>query len=218
MTAQLTHQIRVIVVDDHTLVAQSIVQVLALEPDIAVVAVAATATEALDQVRHHRPDVVLLDCVLPDGAGPDLIGPLRALAPDAQVVMMTGHVESQAVLTSVQAGCLGFVTKDRAVAELVGAVRAASRGEPALAPAVLRRLLDGQRVASSVVALTEREMTVLKGLAGGVGIEGIAADLFLSTKTVRNHVQNVLAKLDAHTQLEAVVKAVQAGLVQIPAA
>lgn len=214
----MEQQISVLVVDDHTLVAQSIVHVLAMEEDIVVVGVAATAAAALDEVRRHRPDVVLLDYVLPDGGGAELVLAMKALVPGLEVVMMTGQADNESVFAAVEAGCLGFVTKDRAVGELVGAVRAARKGEPSLSPLVLRRLLDARHGATSVTSLSAREATVLQLLAGGHSTDAIADELSLSTKTVRNHVQRVLAKLDAHTQLEAVVKGVQAGIVRIAVA
>jgi DNA-binding NarL/FixJ family response regulator len=207
--------IRIVVVDDHQMVADTLVRALTAEHDMDVVAVAGTVAGALDEVRLQRPDVVVLDFHLPDGTGADGITALKGAVPTIEVVVITGDIDGDGVFAAIDAGCLGFVTKDRAVDELISAVRAVSRGEPAISPAVLRRLVKRNERQRDLGLLTPRELAVLERLAAGCSNDTIAAELFVSTSTVRNHIQSVLSKLDAHSKLEAVVKGVIAGYVKI---
>ena len=206
--------IRVLVVDDHAMVAESMRRVLNAEPDIAVVAAVGTGEAAVAEVGRQRVAVVLLDYQLPDADGIEVTMRLHAIDPDVAVLMVTGGASESTLARALEAGCVGFLSKGRALDELVAAVRAAARGEAVIDPGTLSRLLPKLRrePAAMVPSLTAREMEVLGLLAEGLASRAIAAQLVVSHHTARNHVRNLLAKLGAHSQLEAVALATRAGL------
>jgi len=212
-------RVRVLVVDDHRMFAQSLVRILGDEPDIEVVGVAASAEEAVQALSEHPADVVLLDYELPDTIGVSGITRLHEVRPDARLVMLTGFDDGNVLAAAIEAGCCGFITKDKATDQLLDAVRAAGAGEAVISPAMLAQLLPKlrrDREGRDPAALTTREHEVLALLAEGLSTEAMAERLFLSRNTVRNHVQRIMAKLDAHSRLEAVAVAVRRGLVAGP--
>lgn len=210
--------IRVLVVDDHRLVADAMERLLAQEDDIAVVGTLGTVAGLRTVV--NAPDVVLMDYVLADGTGAEATRIVKARWPRARVLMLTAHGGDEAILESVQAGADGYLTKDRAVREVVAAVRAVRAGAVLLPPAVVRaiakRIADGPPQAPLSVPLTGRELEVLRELAHGRSGRAIAADLGLSAETIRTHVQAIRRKLGARTRLEAVAIALQRKLVETP--
>jgi two-component system, NarL family, nitrate/nitrite response regulator NarL len=145
--------------------------------------------------------------------GADVIRALGISAPELRCVVLTGSGQDRALLESLDAGALGFVTKHQRFSEVVAALRAAARGEASISPALLGRVLPQLRGADGGVRLTERERSVLQLLALGKSNQTIADELFLSVNTVRNHVANVLSKLNARTRTEAVSIATREGLV-----
>jgi DNA-binding NarL/FixJ family response regulator len=179
-----------------------------------VVGHAATAADGVALLEGTAPDVALVDLHLPDGRGTDLARTIRSRWPDVRVLMLTGSGENDALVEAIDAGCVGFVTKDRAVVELTAAIRAAAVGEAYVAAAVLTGLLDHIQRRSRGVGhdLTGREREVLQLLARGLPTTEIASQLYVSLHTVRNHVQNILNKLSAHSKLEAVAIATREGL------
>lgn len=209
--------IRVLIVDDHEMVAQGLSEVLAAEEDIDVVGRAGTVRDAERMAAQLSPDVVVMDYRLPDGDGLTATASIRERDPDTAVVMVTASDHDTVVAAAVQAGCAGFVTKDRAAKDVVAAVRTAARGEAGFPAAVLARLVTrGQPAARPKGALTPRELEVLQLLADGLSTRAIADRLTLSMSTVRNHAQNILSKLDAHSKLEAVSVAMRQGIVGRP--
>jgi DNA-binding NarL/FixJ family response regulator len=210
-----TTPIRVVVVDDHAMFAESVARALELADDIEVAAVARTCAEGVVAAATHAPNVAVVDYQLPDGDGVGLATRIRDVSPDTQVLLLTGLADSKVMVAAVEAGCAGFLTKDEAVGELVRAVRKVHAGEPHIPPAMLAELLPRLRPTFRRVGsqLTAREREVLQLLADGRSNETIAGQLVLSRHTVRNHVQSVLTKLDAHSKLEAVAIAVREGLV-----
>jgi DNA-binding NarL/FixJ family response regulator len=208
--------LRVLLVEDHEMVASGITALLAAEADLDVAAWARTGAEAIDAYREHRPDVVLMDYSLPDSSGTDVTAQLRDEDPQACVLLVTGHHGSPRVVSEALAsGCAGFVSKERSVDDLADAIRAAVRGAPVF-PAELLAAVGRQPGAGHEHGeLTPREREVLELLAEGRSTEEIHRQLFVSQHTVRNHVRNVLAKLHARTKLEAVVIAARAGLVDL---
>jgi DNA-binding NarL/FixJ family response regulator len=212
-------RLRVLVVDDHRMFAQSLVRILEDEPDLEVIGIATTAADAGAMAARHQPDVVVLDFELPDTQGGCGTGIIREAWPAAKVVMLTGHAEPAVLASAVESGCSGFVTKDRATDELIDAVRSVGSGGAAIPPAMLMQVLSNLREDVSpadAVALTPREQEVLTLLAEGVTTDDIASRLYLSRNTIRNHVQRVLSKLGAHSRLEAVVIASRDGLISPP--
>ena len=206
--------IRVLIVDDHEMFAQSLEVILARETDIEVVATASTAAEASAAASRHHPHVVLLDYHLDADSGCRVARLLRTESPDAKVIMLTASTDRAALADAVDAGCAGYVTKDKTISEVVRSVRAVHAGEATMSGAMLARLLPMMRrdFQAPGFDLTPRELTVLQLLASGMSTPAIAAELHLSVNTVRNHTQNMLTKLDAHSQLEAVTTAQRLGI------
>jgi len=211
-------RIRVLVVDDHQVLADSLVRVLGAEEDIEPVGVAPTLARAMAMVAEHRLDVVLLDHALPDGEGADAVRPLLDAHPGLQVVMLTASTSDRVLGAALEAGAAGFISKSSGLDELVGAVRAAARGDAVVSPQLLGRLLARMRRDAQGVGhdLTERERELLGLLAKGLTNVAISEQLFLSVHTVRNHIANLSAKLGAHSKLEALAIAVREGLVEPP--
>jgi DNA-binding NarL/FixJ family response regulator len=214
--ANANDQIRVIVIDDHEMFAESLARVLGQVDDIAVVAIAQTCADGLAAALRHRPDVAVVDYQLPDGDGAELATRIRAASPQTQIVILTAIADDQVALAAIEAGCAGFLTKDKAFDELVLAVRTVHTGEAYVAQSMLSELLPRLRSSFRPVGsdLTKREREVLQLLADGKSNEAVARELVVSKHTVRNHVQNVLGKLEAHSKLEAVAIAVREGLVK----
>jgi DNA-binding NarL/FixJ family response regulator len=161
-----------------------------------------------------RPDVVLMDYGLPDGDGVMATAAIKASQPDVKVIMLTSFVDEEVLVAAIEAGCSGYVTKHKGAEELTTAVRLAADGEVVVSPDMLARLLPRLRRNHQGLGwdLTPRERQVLELLAHGDSKETIAARLFLSTNTVRNHIQNILTKLGVHSRLEAVAIAAREGL------
>jgi two-component system response regulator DevR len=212
--------VAVLIVDDHRMFAESLSRLLADEEGIAVLGVAATGADAIEMVNRLHPDVVLMDYQLPDRDGVAVAAAIRRENPNVMVVMLTGSSEDRILLAAIEAGCSGFLTKDRAAAEVVHAVRAAAVGEALISPALLARLLPKLNRTPRTLGenLSDREREILGYLARGMTNKAIAAELFLSVNTIRNHVQSVLAKLGAHSKLEAVSTAVREGIIDYPTA
>ncbi|MGH2785622.1 MAG: response regulator transcription factor [Actinomycetota bacterium] len=208
--------IRVVVVDDHEMLVQGMRAALGTEGDIEVVASAGTVEDAWAAVRMHAPDVVLMDYELPDGDGAIATERIKAELPSVQVVMVTSFDDEAVLVRAIEAGCSGFITKHKAIGEVASAVRAASSGEALISPSMLARLLPRLRRKERGVGvdLTPREMEILRYLAAGMSNAAIAERLVLSLHTVRNHVQNVIGKLGAHSKLEAVATAVREGILR----
>jgi DNA-binding NarL/FixJ family response regulator len=213
-----TDRIGVLIVDDHRLFADGLARLLGDDAGIEVLGVAATAAEALAVAARVRPQVVLVDYQLPDRDGVEVTLELKRADPETMVLMLTGTAEERVLLRAIDAGCSGFLTKDRAVDEVTDAVRAAAAGEALISPSLLVRLLP--RLARSTQRLgddlTARELDVLRLLAAGCTNQAVADELHISVNTVRNHVQAVLTKLHAHSKLEAVAAAVRAGVIDYP--
>lgn len=224
MTAE-PKPIRVLLVDDHQLLTGSLSQVLAREPDIDVVGVAGTVADAKSMARD-RLDVVLMDYRLPDGTGADATRAIKGRWPGARIVMLTALNDDETVLESIQAGADGYLTKDRAVEDVVSAVRSAHAGETLLPRAVIMGI--AQRVAAArdrgvdrrqaIEPLTPRELEVLRALTEGLSTPEICDRLFIAPNTLRTHVQNIMGKLRVHSKLEAVAFALRHKLVEPPKA
>jgi DNA-binding NarL/FixJ family response regulator len=215
-------RIRVLLVDDHQLLTGSLSKVLQGEPDIQVVGVAATVNEA-KQLARDRLDVVLMDYRLPDGTGAEAARAIKARWPGVRIVMLTALNDDETVLESIQAGADGYLTKDRAVQEVVDAVRQANAGETLLPRSVIMGI--AQRVAAAkdrtvdrrqIEPLTPRELEVLRALVEGLSTPEICDRLFIAPNTLRTHVQNIMGKLRVHSKLEAVAFALRHRLVEPP--
>lgn len=206
--------IRVVVIDDHGLVAETLKATLSEQEGIEVVAIGSTGAEGIDLVIRLKPEVTLVDFRLPDMSGADVVRAITAKVPATKCVILTGSGQDRALLESLEAGALGFVTKHQRFAEVVSAIRAAARGDASIAPDLLGRVLPQIRSTSEGSnRLTAREQGVLELMASGKSNLEIANELFIALNTVRNHVANVLTKLHARSRVEAVAIATRDGLV-----
>ena len=205
---------RVLVVDDHEVLASSLALLLDTEPDLTSVGVAGSLADARRLIGTTAPDVLLLDHRLPDGDGVTAIPELRQLRPTLRVVVLTASAADHVLIAAIEAGASGFVSKTRGLEEVTAAVRAAATGEAVISPELLTRLLPrlGRRSPTPHQDLTEREREVLGLVADGMTNAAIAEHLVVSVHTVRNHVANLSAKLGAHSKLEALSIAVREGL------
>jgi DNA-binding NarL/FixJ family response regulator len=212
--------IGVLIVDDHRVFAESLARLLSDEEGVEVVGVVNEGSEAIELAAQLRPRVVLMDYRMPDRDGIAITTEIKRRNPEIMVVMLTAATEDRVLLAAIDAGCSGFLTKDRAAAEVAEAVRAAAAGEALISPGLLARLLPKlNRTQRAIGAdLTERELEILGLLARGWNNKLIAGELYLSVNTVRNYVQSVLTKLGAHSKLEAVSTAVREGIVAFPSA
>lgn len=211
--------VRVLLVDDHQMFVESLGRLLATHPGIDVVAVATTSAAGVAAAAESRPDVVLVDYDLPDGDGVSTAIAIRTADPEVMVVMLTGSADDRVLLAAIDAGCTGFITKDRAADEVIDAVLRAAAGEPLITTQQLAQLLPQLTARRRPgPALTEREQELLLLIAEGLTNKAIAGRLNLSIHTVRNYVQQTLTKLGAHSKLEAVATAVRAGLIRFPPA
>jgi len=211
---------RVLLVDDHTAFVESLAQVLQLEDDLTVSGHATSLAEA----RRHLEgvDVAIVDLSLPDGSGVDLIEDLRSRNPESVVLILTGTGDRHEMARAVLAGASGCLEKNASLAEIAAAVRAAAAGDVLMGPQELRQLFmlahtDGEerrRATQLLGRLTEREWEVLRELCEGRGDREIAQRLFVTPKTVRTHVVNVLRKLEVHSRLQAVIFAFRHGVVE----
>ena len=206
--------ISVLIVDDHAMVRDGLVAVLGAEDDLAVVGSAGEVAAAGALLVELRPDVLVTDYQLPDGTGLDLAAQAVAAGLPTVVLVISGIDKPAMIEEAVRAGCAGFLSKGRDTTDLAAAVRSIAEGTAVFPVAVLRRVVRAPE-RSLTDPLTDRETEVLQLLARPLSVAQIAAELFVSIHTARNHVRAVLAKLDASSQLEAVVNAVRLGLIEI---
>ena len=210
--------IRVVVADDEELVRTGLRLILDTEPDIEVVGVASNGRHVVEMATALHPDVVLLDIRMPEMDGLEATRLLLGGGSTSKVVVLTTFDLDQYVYDALQAGASGFLLKDAPAHQLVAAVRAAAAGDALLAPTVTKRLITefarrGPRVTPSTMqALTERELEVLRLLARGLSNAEIAAELFIAEGTVKTHVARLLSKLGVRDRVQAVVLAYQSGL------
>lgn len=205
--------ISLLVVDDHEMVAESFRRALDREPDIEVVAVAATSAEAVALAAERRPRVVLMDLQLPDGDGVTAAARILATAPRTRVLILTGAGGDTAVGDALRVGCVGYLEKTSPLDQIAPAIRKAVGGELALSARDLARAVASPpRRSGRGDDLTRRELEVVRMLADGMSNGEIARELYVSIHTVRSHVRTLLAKLGARNRLEAVAAARRQGL------
>lgn len=206
--------VRVMVVDDHPVVREGLRGFLSSRPGLEVVAEAGDGEEAIRKARHLRPDVVLMDLVMPGTDGVEATKQIVAADHDVRVVVLTSFTDDERVVPAVRAGAAGYLHKDASPAELEQAVRAAARGDAPLSPRAAARVLQSMTSEAPGPALTPREREVLALLGEGLTNRLIARRLDVSEKTVKTHVGNVLAKLGVSDRTQAALWAVRHGLVE----
>jgi two-component system response regulator DevR len=200
---------RLLVVDDHEVVRQGLVALLDRRPGFEVVAEAASVAESIDQARLHKPDIVVMDVRLPDGSGVEACRAIRDELPETRIIMLTSFPDEEAVLSAIVAGASGYLLKEIRARDLVTALEAVGRGESLLDPAVTERVLERvRRIAAGgsndqLSVLTPRERKILMLVAEGKTNKEIAADVFISDKTVKNYVSSILSKLNLERRAQA---------------
>jgi two-component system, NarL family, response regulator DevR len=201
--------LRLLVVDDHEVVRQGLVALLARRPGFQVVAEAGSAAESLEMARRFRPDLVVMDVRLPDGSGIEACREIRDELPDTRVVILTSYPDEEAVFSAIIAGASGYLLKQVRARDLIAALEAVGRGESLLDPAVTEKVLDRvRRIATSgptdeLAQLTAQEQKILLLVAEGKTNKEIAAEVYLSDKTVKNYVSSILSKLNLQRRAQA---------------
>jgi DNA-binding NarL/FixJ family response regulator len=203
---------KVAVVEDHSMVAEGFARIIAAEEDLEFVGTASTLADAMELVKNTSPQVVLMDYHMPDGDGDQATRDVLARFPNTKILMLSGGDGDDLVGRAMEAGCSGFLEKTRPAIDIVTSIRAVIRGELVLRANDLVGLMERIRDGAIGDALTVRELEVLRHLAKGESSEEIATKLFVSVHTVRNHVQNILMKLNAHSKLAAVATATRLGI------
>jgi len=215
----MTGPIRVLVVDDHAIVRKGIRALLATEADIEVVGEAVNGKEAVKKAERLRPDVVLMDLVMPGMDGIEALRRITARQPETRVLVLTSFAEDEKVFPAIKAGALGYLLKDAGPEELVRAIRQVYRGESSLSPAIARKLL--REIARPPACpltpepLTERELEVLRLIARGKSNREIAGELVISEATVRTHVSNILGKLQLASRTQAALYTLPEGIAEL---
>ena len=222
---QRPEPIRTMIVDDHALFRRGLEMVLDEEPDIELVGQASDGAEAVEKAAESLPDVVLMDIRMPRSSGIEACRAMKEAAPSAKIIILTISDEEEDLFEAIRAGASGYLLKDIPLDEVAEAVRAVDGGQSLINPSMAGKLLtefatlarrDGEARAQEVPApkLTDREMQVLKLVARGMNNRDIAKELFISENTVKNHVRNILEKLQIHSRMEAVMVAVREKLIE----
>jgi two-component system NarL family response regulator len=217
--------IRVLIVDDHALFRRGLEMVLEEQGDIEVVGEGSDGNEAVEKAGDLLPDVVLMDIRMPRRGGIEACTAIKSAVPSAKIVMLTISDEEEDLFEAIKAGASGYLLKEISIDEVPQAVRAVQGGQSLISPSMASKLITEFAALAKRSAerqqqvpapkLTEREMEVLRLVAKGLGNREIARELFISENTVKNHVRNILEKLQLHSRMEAVVYAVREKLLEI---
>lgn len=209
---------RILLVDDHEVVRLGLRTLLEKNPNFEVVAEAATAREAVEKTKTHKPDVIVMDIRLKGGSGIEATQEITEKYPDTRVIMLTSYAEDEMLFSAIRAGAAGYVLKQIGGDDLIDAIEAVGRGEALLDPAVTQRVFQEVRKAareeeaSAFADLTQQEMHVLQLVSEGRTNRQIAELLFLGEGTVRNYVSSILSKLNVRNRAEAAAYAVEHNL------
>jgi DNA-binding NarL/FixJ family response regulator len=208
--------IRILIADDHSVVRQGLRMFLGLDAELEVIGEATNGEEAVKLAHELRPDVVLMDMLMPLMDGVTATGKIRAELPDTEVIALTSVLDDGTVVGAVKAGAIGYLLKDTQADELCRAIKAAAAGQVQLSPQAAARLVREVRVPEAPApGLTERETEVLRLLAQGKANKEIAHSLSIGEKTVKTHVSAILGKLGAQSRTQAALYAAQTGLVAL---
>lgn len=210
---------RLLLADDHRMLRDSLRRSME-ENGFDVVGEAGDGAEAVQLAQELRPDVILMDVSMPNLDGVEATRQITRLVPEAQVVMLTMHADGDVMARAIQAGAIGYLVKDCAISDVVSAVRLAASGESVLSPDLaLSMLADVKRTAvdpgNGHAPVSAREEQVLQLVADGLSLPEVAAELFISVKTVKNHLASIYAKLDARDRTQAVLRAVRMGIIRL---
>jgi two-component system, NarL family, response regulator LiaR len=218
----MTDKITLIFADDHAMVRKGLSAFLSTAKDIEVMAVASNGAEVVAAAKEYAPDVVLLDLFMPDQPAVKTVRQIKKVSPRSQIIMVTSHEGNEYVVPTTQAGAISYILKDTSPEDLIKAVRKAAAGESTISPRVAKALVTIVRRSHDIKTqddmpyedLTEREMDVLLCIAEGLSNIDIADRLFISQKTVKSHVSNILSKLYLTDRTQAAVYAWREGIVK----
>ena len=211
-------RIRILIVDDHAIVREGLRGLINIEADMELVGEAASGEEGVEKALALRPDVILMDLLMPGESGVTAIARIKAHWPEARVLVLTSFLEDDKVFPAIENGALGYILKDTQPDELLDAIRGVHRGESMLHPSIAKKIMQRIQQHSEESKkpegpeLTERELDVLKLLAQGDGDREIAGKLVISERTVHFHVGNILSKLHLANRTQAALYAIRKGL------
>jgi len=217
-------KLRVLIADDHALFRRGLEMVLEKEPDIEVVGEAHDGQEAVDRATELMPDVVLMDVRMPKHTGIEATQKIKELLPHVKILVLTNSDEEADLYDSIKAGASGYLLKEISSEEVADSIRSVIQGHSRISPAMASKLLTefqamtkraDDRAPLAPPRLTDRELQVLGLVATGLGNRDIAGQLFISENTVKNHIRNILEKLQLHSRMEAVIYAVREKLLDI---
>jgi len=215
----MSETIRILAADDHAVVREGLRALIDTEPGMELVGEASDGAEAVGKAQAVQPDVVLLDLVMPQKSGIEAIGEIRRTAPEARILVLTSFAEDDKVFPAIKAGAQGYLLKDASPDELLQAIREVHRGEPSMHPTIARKLMLELQRSSDLPPtedpLTEREAEVLGLVAQGLTNQEIADRLYVSERTVRTHVSNILSKLHLANRTQAALYALRRGLASL---
>jgi NarL family two-component system response regulator LiaR len=215
----VTESIRILIADDHAVVREGLRALIATEPEMELVGEARDGIEAVLKAQSLKPDVILLDLVMPRQDGIEAIGQIKRENPDARILIITSFSEDDKVFAAIKAGALGYLLKDSSPEELLQAIHDVNRGESSLHPAIARKVIQELSRPSDLPPaeepLTEREVEVLGLVAQGLSNQEIAEELVISEPTVRTHVSNILSKLHLANRTQAALYALREGLARL---
>jgi DNA-binding NarL/FixJ family response regulator len=206
-----TRPLRILVADDHFIVRSGLVALIDSEPDMKVVAQATDGSQAIEAYAKHRPDVALIDLRMPVVGGNQVIEEIRAASPDARLLVLTAYNGDEDIHRALASGAQGYLLKSSTGDDLIPAIRAVASGGRWIPRDVASRLA----VRREYDRLTQREIEVLREIARGRANKEIAANLAISENTVKDHLKNILAKLQVAARTEAVTVAVQRGIIEL---
>ncbi|MDX2140955.1 MAG: response regulator transcription factor [Chloroflexota bacterium] len=207
--------IRILIVDDHAVVRQGLRLFLKVDPELEIIGEAVNGKQAIEQAQKLKPDVILMDLLMPIMNGVEAIGAIKQLIPEVEIVALTSVLEDQSVVGAVRAGAIGYLLKDTDAPELIRAIHAAAAGQVQLSPKAAARLMREVRLPQSPEKLTEREVDVLRLVGHGKANKEISAELHISETTVKSHVGAILGKLGVASRTQAALYAAKIGLVNV---
>ncbi len=210
--------IRVVIVDDHAVVREGLRTYLDLSDEIEVVGEARNGREAVDRARQLKPDVMLMDLLMPEMDGIAATRAVKEVSPETNVIVLTSFTDDEHIMPALRAGATGYLLKDVSANDLVRAIEGANKGQAQLHPDVARKLMEqvsqpASRQEPPGAALTPRELEVLRLIASGMSNKEIARELVLNERTVKGHVSNILSKLGLADRTQAALYAVREGIV-----
>ncbi len=215
----MTDKIRVLIADDHLIVRKGIGSLLSTEDDIDVIGEAADGAETVAQAQRLKPDVILMDLVMPEMDGIEATRQITAGVPGTRVLVLTSFAADDKVFPAIQAGALGYLLKDSSPDDLVQAIHRVHRGEPSLEASIARKVLaemvSGPKKPLSQDPLSERELEILRLIARGCSNKEIAERLVIADITVRSHVSNILGKLHLASRTQAALYALREGIASL---